>query len=223
MVLGTHTLSLSILQPSHPQPSHSHLCPHTPSPTSRTAMRHSWWSYTKPKLATPRHRPAGCQAWTCHTNPVCRTSEYYVITRCMRASVYVCMLAGMWKFCLRSQLCPRGIVSVLLPPTNSEQLGEGPGMRLGTRSIIHHPPTLHPSHSHLSPSRPLTHTHQPENYEAQLVELHKAKAGYTPAQAESEFLQVAKDLPRYGMHLFAAQVSTKRTTCITIFIDCDVH
>ena len=40
-----------------------------------------------------------------------------------------------------------------------------------------------------------------------MVELHKAKAGYTPAQAESEFLQVAKELPRYGMHLFTAQVS----------------
>ena len=48
------------------------------------------------------------------------------VCACMRASVYVCMLSGMWKFCLRSQLCPRGIVSVLLPPTNSEQLGEGP-------------------------------------------------------------------------------------------------
>ena len=82
-------------------------------------------------------------------------------------------------------------------------------MRLGTHSIIHHPPTLHSSHSHPSPSCPLTHTHQPVNYEAQLVELHKAKAGYTPAQAESEFLQVAKDLPRYGMHLFAAQVRGK--------------
>ena len=63
---------------------------------------------------------------------------------------------------------------------------------------------LQPSHSHLHPH---TLTHQPDNYEAQLVELHKAKAGYTPAQAESEFLQVVKELPRYGMHLFAAQVS----------------
>ena len=75
-------------------------------------------------------------------------------------------------------------------------------MRLGTHSIIHHPPTPHTHILHLP-----TLAHQPENYEAQLVELHKAKAGYTPAQAESEFLQVAKDLPRYGMHLFAAQVS----------------
>lgn len=46
---------------------------------------------------------------------------------------------------------------------------------------------------------------QPENYEAQLIELHKAKAGYTPAQAESEFLEIARKLPRYGMHLFAAR------------------
>ena len=45
-----------------------------------------------------------------------------------------------------------------------------------------------------------------------MVELHKAKAGYTPAQAESEFLQVAKELPRYGMHLFAAQVSNQITS-----------
>ena len=70
--------------------------------------------------------------------------------------------------------------------------------------------TLHPSHPFTftsSPSHTLTLTHQPDNYEAQLVELHKAKAGYTPAQAESEFLQAAKELPRYGMHLFAAQVS----------------
>lgn len=46
---------------------------------------------------------------------------------------------------------------------------------------------------------------QPENYEDQLVELHKSKAGYTPAQAESEFLQICKKLPRYGMHLYAAK------------------
>ena len=65
-----------------------------------------------------------------------------------------------------------------------------------------------PSHTHPHPHTPShTLTHQPDNYEAQMVELHKAKAGYTPAQAESEFLQVAKELPRYGMHLFAAQVS----------------
>lgn len=49
---------------------------------------------------------------------------------------------------------------------------------------------------------------QPENYEAQLIELHKAKAGYTPAQAESEFLEIARKLPRYGMHLFAARASS---------------
>ena len=67
---------------------------------------------------------------------------------------------------------------------------------------------FHPSHSH-SPSHTLTLTltHQPDNYEAQLVESHKAKAGYTPARIELEFLQVAKDLPCYGMCLFAAQVS----------------
>ena len=80
-------------------------------------------------------------------------------------------------------------------------------MRLGTHSIIHYTYILPPSTPHPSPSHTHTLTHQPENYEAQLVELHKAKAGYTPAQAESEFLQVTKDLPRYGMHLFAAQVS----------------
>ena len=69
--------------------------------------------------------------------------------------------------------------------------------------------TLHPSHPQPSHTltHPHTHTHKPDNYEAQLVELHKAKAGYTPAWAESEFLQVAKELPHYGMHLFAAQVS----------------
>ena len=50
------------------------------------------------------------------------------VCACMHAFVYVCMLAGMWKFCRWSQLCPHGILSVLLPPTNSEQLGEGPGM-----------------------------------------------------------------------------------------------
>ena len=49
---------------------------------------------------------------------------------------------------------------------------------------------------------------QGENYEAQLIELHKAKAGYTPAQAESEFLEIARKLPRYGMHLFSARASS---------------
>lgn len=38
------------------------------------------------------------------------------------------------------------------------------------------------------------------------MELHKAKVGYTPAQAESEFLQICKKLPRYGMHLFVVKV-----------------
>ena len=89
---------------------------------------------------------------------------------------------------------------------------------LGTHTLslsILHPSHPQPSHSHLHPHTPSPHTpspshtltHQPDNYEAQMVELHKAKAGNTPAQAESEFLQVAKELPRYGMHLFAAQVS----------------
>ncbi len=39
-----------------------------------------------------------------------------------------------------------------------------------------------------------------------MVEVHRAKTGYTPAQAESEFLALAKDLPRYGQHLFLATV-----------------
>ncbi len=39
------------------------------------------------------------------------------------------------------------------------------------------------------------------------MDVHKAKAGYTPAQAEAEFLQIAKKLIRYGMHLFAAKVT----------------
>lgn len=38
--------------------------------------------------------------------------------------------------------------------------------------------------------------------------MHKAKAGYTPAQADAEFLSIAKDLSRYGEHLFLARVST---------------
>lgn len=46
---------------------------------------------------------------------------------------------------------------------------------------------------------------QPDNYEAQIIEVHKAKTGYTPAQAEAEFLTLAKDLPRYGQHLFLAK------------------
>ena len=52
----------------------------------------------------------------------------------------------------------------------------------------------------------LLHT-QPENYEYQLSELHKAKAGYTPAQARAEFCDIARRLIRYGFHLFGAQVS----------------
>lgn len=39
------------------------------------------------------------------------------------------------------------------------------------------------------------------------MDVHKAKVGYTPAQAESEFLQICKKLPRYGMHMFAVKVS----------------
>ena len=48
---------------------------------------------------------------------------------------------------------------------------------------------------------------QPDDYEDQLVDIHKAKAGLSPAQAENEFLEVAQKLPRYGMHLFSAQVA----------------
>ena len=60
-------------------PSHSHSP--SPSPTSRTTMRHSWWSHTKPRQATPQPAgrvgvPGGCQGppmlW--HV-PVCSTSE----------------------------------------------------------------------------------------------------------------------------------------------------
>ena len=81
-------------------------------------------------------------------------------------------------------------------------LGTTPSISLTPTTLTF---TSSPSHT-LTPTT-LTLTHQPDNYEAQLVELHKAKAGYNPARAESEFLQVAKELPRYGMHLFAAQVS----------------
>eukprot|EP00731_Ephydatia_muelleri_P035915 Em0179g5a len=35
------------------------------------------------------------------------------------------------------------------------------------------------------------------NYEEQIVDLHKAKMGYNPEQAESEFLELASKLPRY--------------------------
>ena len=82
-------------------------------------------------------------------------------------------------------------------------------MVLHTHFLTLHPPffTLTTLTFTSSPTHTLTLTHQPDNYEAQMVELHKAKAGYNPAWAESEFLQVAKGLPRYGMHLFAAQVS----------------
>ncbi len=52
---------------------------------------------------------------------------------------------------------------------------------------------------------------QPDNYEGQVIEVHKAKTGYTPAQAESEFLALAKDLPRYGQHLFLA------TVCVCVY------
>ena len=47
---------------------------------------------------------------------------------------------------------------------------------------------------------------KPEEYEELITEVHKAKVGYSPGQAESEFLQICKKLPRYGMHLFAAKV-----------------
>ena len=49
-----------------------------------------------------------------------------------------------------------------------------------------------------------THTSQPKDYEEQVVIVHKAKAGYSPAQADQEFLRIAKDLPRYGEHQFLA-------------------
>jgi hypothetical protein len=43
------------------------------------------------------------------------------------------------------------------------------------------------------------------DYEAQIMEYHRAKAGYTPAQAEGEFCDVARGLRRYGCHLFGIQ------------------
>jgi hypothetical protein len=46
---------------------------------------------------------------------------------------------------------------------------------------------------------------RPTDYEAQLIELHKSKAGYSPARAEGEFCDVARRLPRYGYHLFGVQ------------------
>ena len=52
----------------------------------------------------------------------------------------------------------------------------------------------------------LIHFIQPDDYEELIIDVHKAKVGYTPTQAESEFLQIAKKLPRYGMHLFAVKV-----------------
>ncbi len=48
---------------------------------------------------------------------------------------------------------------------------------------------------------------QPETYENQLVQVHKAKAGYTPSQCDAEFLSIAKDLTRYGEHFFLAKVA----------------
>ena len=47
---------------------------------------------------------------------------------------------------------------------------------------------------------------QPADYEEQLVVLHKSKFGYTRDQAESEFLETAKTLRRYGEHLFSVMV-----------------
>ena len=35
--------------------------------------------------------------------------------------------------------------------------------------------------------------------------VHKAKAGYSRTQADQEFLQIAKELPRYGEHQFLAK------------------
>lgn len=52
------------------------------------------------------------------------------------------------------------------------------------------------------------------------MELHKAKVGYTPAQAESEFLQICKKLPRYGMHLFVVKVMKLYSVvvCLRVFV-----
>ena len=56
----------------------------------------------------------------------------------------------------------------------------------------------------------------PDNYESQVVEVHKAKTGYTPSQSESEFLQIAKKLTRYGMHLFVARDKTRSLVLVGI-------
>ena len=48
---------------------------------------------------------------------------------------------------------------------------------------------------------------QPDSYEAQLIQEHKAKAGYVPFQCDAEFLSIAKDLKHYGEHLFLTKVS----------------
>ena len=74
------------------------------------------------------------------------------------------------------------------------------------------------THSHTH-THTLTHTHththtQPDNYEAQVIVVHKAKAGYSPSQADQEFLKIAKELPRYGQHQFLANDPEGRVVTI---------
>ena len=40
-----------------------------------------------------------------------------------------------------------------------------------------------------------------------MIDVHKAKAGYSRTQADQEFLDIAKVLPRYGQHQFLAKDS----------------
>lgn len=44
--------------------------------------------------------------------------------------------------------------------------------------------------------------------------MHKAKAGYSRIQADHEFLQIAKELPRYGEHQFLAKDPEGRVVTI---------
>ena len=79
--------------------------------------------------------------------------------------------------------------------------------------LIHtHSLTLTPSHTHT-----LTHS-QGDNYEEEVINYHKAKAGYTPARAETEFCDAARKLHRYGYHLFGVQVYRVNVIFNVIFL-----
>ena len=47
-----------------------------------------------------------------------------------------------------------------------------------------------------------------------MIIVHKAKAGYSRTQADHEFLQIAKELPRYGEHQFLAKDQDGRVVTI---------